>query len=107
MVDESEREQFRRYEATMQERLGAGDALGAFEAFDEMLNGDFFPYPTYYANVTGMGSNYFNFELAPDAAPLGGEFVAWLNTAVVRAQIHVGDRSYAPANQTVEAHLKE
>mmetsp|Transcript_4889 Transcript_4889/g.14205 ORF Transcript_4889/g.14205 Transcript_4889/m.14205 type:complete len:484 (-) Transcript_4889:141-1592(-) len=106
MADETERNKFKAYEATIQERLAQGDRIGAFEAFDEMLNGDFFPYPTYYANVTGMSSNYFNFELSPDATPLGGDFVDWLNRPNVRARIHVGDRSYAADNDTVEVHLK-
>jgi len=106
MADEAEREQFRAYEAKMQESLKAGDTVAAFETFDEMLNGDFFPYPTYYANVTGMSSNYFNFQLAPDAEALGGDFVGWLNEPAVRAEIHVGDRGYTPSNDTVEAHLK-
>jgi len=106
MADEGERERFRAYEATIQARLQAGDDIGAFEVFDEMLNADFYPYPSYYANVTGMATNYFNFALAPDATPLGGDFVAWLQTPEVRARIHVGDRGYAPSNDTVEAHLK-
>mmetsp|Transcript_43911 Transcript_43911/g.125179 ORF Transcript_43911/g.125179 Transcript_43911/m.125179 type:complete len:480 (+) Transcript_43911:66-1505(+) len=106
MADEAERQQFRTYEASIQERLKSGDNLGAFEVFDEMLNGDFFPYPTYYANVTGMSSNYFNFQLAPDAESVGGDFVGWLNKPAVRAQIHVGDRAYVPLNSTVEVHLK-
>eukprot|EP00931_Biecheleriopsis_adriatica_P037479 TRINITY_DN21491_c0_g1_i1.p1 TRINITY_DN21491_c0_g1~~TRINITY_DN21491_c0_g1_i1.p1 ORF type:complete len:262 (+),score=45.64 TRINITY_DN21491_c0_g1_i1:77-862(+) len=106
MVDESERTTFRTYEAAIQHHLQAGDSLGAFDVFDEMLNGDFYPYPTFYANVTGMSTNYFNFALSPDATPLGGDFVSWLNTPAVRAQIHVGDRSYAPSSSTVEAHLK-
>lgn len=106
MADSNEREQFRSYEAKMQELLKQGQSVKAFEVFDEMLNGDFYPYPTYYANVTGMSTNYFNFELSPDATPLGGDFVDWLNTAAVRAKIHVGDRKYAPSNSTVEAHLK-
>ena len=106
MVDEEERQQFRAYEARMAQRLDVGDTIGAFEVFDEMLNADFYPYPSYYANVTGMTTNYFNFELAPDATPLGGYFVQWLNWPEVRAQIHVGDRAYAPSNRTVEAHLK-
>lgn len=107
MADESERAQFQQYEASMQQRLAAGDGVGAFEAFDEMLNADFYPYPSYYANVTGMTTNYFNFEMAPDATPLGGDFVVWLNTPSVKDLIHVGDRSYAPSNNTVEFHLKE
>jgi len=107
MVDESERKQFAAYEARIQLRLKQGDDTGAFEVFDEMINADFFPYPSYYANVTGMSTNYFNFALAPDATPLGGDFVEWLQTPAVRTQIHVGDRSYAPSNSTVEAHLKD
>jgi vitellogenic carboxypeptidase-like protein len=107
MVDDSERKRFREYEARMQALLKDRKLVGAFEVFDEMLNGDFYPYPTYYANVTGMTSNYFNFALSPDATPLGGSFVEWLDTPAIRAHIHVGDRSYAPANGTVEFHLKE
>lgn len=70
-----------------------------------MLNGDFYKYPTYYANVTGMATNYFNMQLAPDATPLGGDFVKWMNLPEVRAKIHVGGRSYAPLNDTVEYEL--
>jgi vitellogenic carboxypeptidase-like protein len=106
MVDESERDMFRQYEKNMQALLNQGNMVAAFEVFDEMLNGDFFPYPTYYANVTGMSTNYFNFELSPDATPLGGDFVSWLNTAEVRSKIHVGSHSYAPYNKSVEEHLK-
>lgn len=106
MADASERKKFQEYEGIIQDKLNLGDNVGAFEAFDEMLNGDFYPYPTYYANVTGMSTNYFNFELAPDAVPLGGDFVDWLRMPAVRAQIHVGWRKYKPANSTVEARLK-
>eukprot|EP00927_Polykrikos_kofoidii_P002056 TRINITY_DN1078_c0_g1_i1.p1 TRINITY_DN1078_c0_g1~~TRINITY_DN1078_c0_g1_i1.p1 ORF type:complete len:490 (-),score=81.50 TRINITY_DN1078_c0_g1_i1:113-1582(-) len=107
LADSNERAQFQKYEAKMQKYLDSGDNVAAFETFDEMLNADFYPYPSYYANVTGMGTNYFNFELAPDATPLGGDFVAWLNNATVRSLIHVGSLTYAPDNDTVEVHLKE
>lgn len=106
MVDNVERSKFQEYQNTYEAKIAAHDYVGAFEAFDEMLNGDFYHYGTYYANVTGMGSNYFNFELSPDATPLGGDFVAWLNTPAVRERIHVGDRVYAPENQTCESYLK-
>merc|ERR1712039_974779 len=106
MIDEAERDVFLDYDKKILARLEQNDTVGAFKSFDEMLNGDFYSYGTYYANTTGMGSNYFNFELAPDATPLGGDFVDWLNTPAVRSQIHVGNRSYAPENETVEAHIK-
>lgn len=105
MVDTYERTQFHIYEDKIQTLLKSGDKIGAFKVFDEMLNGDFYPYPTYYANVTGMTTNYFNFEESPDATPLSGAFVDWLNKPTIRSQIHVGSRSYAPDNQTVEFHL--
>ena len=42
---------------------GAGE--GAFRSFDEMLNGDYYGTSrTFYANTSGMGSNYFNFAQA-------------------------------------------
>ena len=50
MVSSSQRDVFRQYEATMQAALDAGDDEAAFEAFDEMLNGDF-QTSTYYGNV--------------------------------------------------------
>merc|ERR1712187_144723 len=106
MLDEPELEVFRSYDRKILERLAANDTVGAFEHFDEMLNGDFYPYPTYYANVTGMTTNYFNLQLAPDATPLGGAFVKWINQAKIKHLIHVGERTYSPENQTVEFYLK-
>merc|ERR1712232_786917 len=105
MIDESELKVFEEYDRKLIAHLDRNDTVGAFRSFDEMLNGDFYSYGTYYANITGMGSNYFNFELSPDATPLGGDFVDWLNTPAVKAKIHVGDRNYVPENQTVEVHL--
>lgn len=106
MADQAEKEVFDDYDRKINERLAAKDTVGAFEYFDEMLNGDFYPHPTYYANVTGMTSNYFNVQLAPDATPLGGAFVKWLNQAKIKSLIHVGERIYSPDNMTVEYYLK-
>ena len=50
-----------------------------------MLNGDEYPYPTYYANVTGMGTNYFNFEQGPDGSSLTENyFINWLSSPAGR-----------------------
>jgi len=106
MLDQSERLQFDVYETKMKGYLESGDVVKAFGVFDEMLNGDFFPYPTYYANVTGMGTNYFNFELGPGATSLSKNFfIDWLDTPAARNAIHVGDYEYAVSNGTVEEYL--
>jgi len=107
MVDHSERLQFEEYEKQWAAKLDAGDNVGAFEVFDEMLNGDYYPYGTYYANVTGMGSNYFNFEQGPGGSSLTKNyFIDWLGTAEGRKAMNVGQQPYAVINQTVEDHLR-
>ena len=70
MATDAERRQFYTYEKQISTALEGGNPVGAFGAFDEMLNGDMYPYPTYYANVTGMGSNYFNFRQGADGSSL-------------------------------------
>lgn len=106
MVDETERAVFANYESKMQAALSSGDLRSAFQFFDEMLNGDFYPYPTYYANVTGMKSNYFNFALSPDAASITDNyFIDWLQQDVGRNAVHVGAYAYNVYNSSVEAAL--
>ena len=72
-------------QARIRAALDASNPLLAYRVFDEMLNGDEYPFPTYYANVTGMKSNYFNFEQGPDGSSLTtNHFIAWLGTAAGR-----------------------
>ena len=42
------------------EQINAGDYVGAFSTWDEMLNGDVYPYPNYFHNITGS-NDYDNF----------------------------------------------
>merc|ERR1719502_2181708 len=48
MVDEPERKKFQDYEKSIRDDLALNDTVSAFRRFDEMLNGDFYPSPTYY-----------------------------------------------------------
>jgi vitellogenic carboxypeptidase-like protein len=106
MVDESERAVFHKYESAIQVHLAVKDYRAAFHAFDDMLNGDRITYPTYYANVTGMKTNYFNFEQSPDGSSLTQNyFINWLKTPEARKLVHVGNIPYAVLNATVEYHL--
>jgi vitellogenic carboxypeptidase-like protein len=106
MVDSTEREVFASYEAKFTEALSKSDYLGAFKQFDEMLNGDVWPYPTYYANVTGMGSNYFNDQQSPDGSSLTKNyFIDWLNSKAGRQSSNTGPQPYHVINATVEKYL--
>jgi len=106
MADDMERAQYMKYETEWKGKIDSGDNVGAFRVFDEMLNGDFFPYPTYYANQTGMGSNYFNFNQGPDGSSLTKNyFIDWLGTTTGRNMMHVGEVPYYVENSTVETQL--
>ena len=90
-------------QARIRAALDASNPLLAYRVFDEMLNGDEYPFPTYYANVTGMKSNYFNFEQGPDGSSLTtNHFIAWLGTAAGRPTHSRATciRALAPANRT-------
>ena len=95
------------YDQNFTARLAAGDKVGAFRSFDEMLNGDYYgPSRTFYTNTTGMGSNYFNFAEEPGAASLTKRtFPSWLARPAVAEALHVGSVPYAVFNQTVEDRL--
>jgi len=106
MADASEKAVFEKYDTKIQARLLADDPVGAYRVFDEMLNGDEYPYPTYYANVTGMGSNYFNFGQSPTGSSLTQNyFIDWLSTQAGRDAMHTGSIPYHVLNATVEEYL--
>lgn len=95
------------YDKRLNAALAAGDTLAAFRSFDEMLNGDYYGTDrTYYANTTGMGSNYFNYALEPGASSLTKRtFPSWLAKPEITAAMHVGSVPYSIFNQTVEDQL--
>ena len=59
MASRAELAYWTQQESAIIRALRAGDNDTAFAIFDYMLNGDFFPYPTYYRNTTGL-TDYFN-----------------------------------------------
>ena len=95
------------YDKNFSALMAAGDHIGAFRSFDEMLNGDYYGADrTFYGNTTGMGSNYFNFALEPGASSLTKRtFPEWLATPAIAKALHVGGVPYAIFNQTVEDQL--
>src|SRR5690348_14567953 len=103
MADETEVSVIQKYEERIIEAIGAGEFVKAFHAFDELLNGDFYPYPTYFANITGT-TNYFNF-INPVYPP--NPYNQYVQLPSIRNAIHVGQYAYNGYNSTVELHLKE
>eukprot|EP01097_Dermamoeba_algensis_P000106 TRINITY_DN103_c0_g1_i1.p1 TRINITY_DN103_c0_g1~~TRINITY_DN103_c0_g1_i1.p1 ORF type:complete len:503 (-),score=105.44 TRINITY_DN103_c0_g1_i1:132-1640(-) len=103
MASGSEREVIRAYEKQIQKFITLQQWKEAFLVFDELMNGDFYPYGTYFQNITGTG-NYFNFlnPVYPD-----DDFVGFLNLEFVKDALHVGELQYSASNSTVEDYLVE
>jgi len=108
------------YERRILDFVRQNDTVKAFYVFDELLNGDFYPYPTYFTNVrrfyrpvvtalthtflfqiTGS-SNYFNL-LSPVYPP--NPFGDFLNLPSTQQALHVGSVKYSSYNSTVEKYL--
>lgn len=66
LVDQNQLEVVEQYVATMKQYIEAGDYTNSYLAWDKMLNGDLYPYPTFWKNATG-GTDYFN--ILRDASP--------------------------------------
>lgn len=75
------------------------DYLTSFNIWDEMLNGDVFPYRNYIHNITGS-NNYYNL-LSPARTP--SYWGQYLSQPDVRQDIHVG--SPPDSGNECEMHL--
>jgi len=101
MFNDNERQIGRAYEAAIKQNIIRNNYVAAFKYFDEYLNGDFYPYPTFYKNVTGLGS-YFNFL---DPVYPSNPYDAFLNLESTQNSINVRKTSYIHYNKTVESFL--
>lgn len=83
--------------------IKAGEMYAAFQVWDRMLNGDVFPYPNLFHNMTGL-NDYDNF-LNTNAPSSFDYYAAFLNQPEVQAAIHSGAVKF-PSNPTqCELHL--
>ncbi|XP_037072651.1 venom serine carboxypeptidase-like isoform X2 [Pollicipes pollicipes] len=104
LVDANQKEFFTQKAEETAQLITQGDFMGAFNAWDVVVNGDKTPYPTYYHNVTGF-VNYFNYLFPIDPNdPSTNPYNDFLNLPSTREAIHVGDRPYNDG-QPVEDHL--
>eukprot|EP00928_Gymnodinium_smaydae_P040797 TRINITY_DN27634_c0_g1_i1.p1 TRINITY_DN27634_c0_g1~~TRINITY_DN27634_c0_g1_i1.p1 ORF type:complete len:244 (+),score=30.44 TRINITY_DN27634_c0_g1_i1:185-916(+) len=72
--------------------INRGDMLSAFQEWDEMLNGDVFPYHNYFHNITGS-NNYDNFMMTNDPVSFSW-YADYLNQPSIRKAIHVGNITF-------------
>ena len=74
-----------------------------FQIFDKLMNGDIYPYPTYFYNVTGV-TDYYNIlrTTEPDEY---NYYSPYINMDSTRAAIHVGNLSYGTHARDVEIAL--
>lgn len=81
--------------------IRAGDYLGAFAIFDNLLDGDLTGYPSYFMNVTGLKSSFnFRQSVAPEEFAYFNDYVV---RADVRKAIHVGNLTFNSGKEVEEA----
>lgn len=84
--------------------IKAGQLLQAFDVWDRMLNGDVYPYPNLFHNMTGL-NDYDNY-LNTNAPPSFEYYAAFLNQPDVQAALHIAAGTKFPSNPTqCELHL--
>ena len=83
--------------------IKAGDYLSAFNVWDEMLNGDVYPYPNYFHNISG--SNDYDNLMNTNAPPDFDYYASYMTRDDVREALHVGTRPYSTNASDCERHL--
>ena len=102
LIDELDRDYFKKVAAIQQKLIAKKDWVGAFQTFDDLLNGDLSGHPSYFANATGF-NYYFNYLLADSPAEFG-YYNTFLQLPEVRKSLHVGNLTYN-SGVAVEKHL--
>ena len=105
LVDASQREVFHDAATEVTELINNGDLEAAFYAWEPIMGGKLYPYPTYFENVTGF-TTHFNYLIpdyphSSDTSP----FNDFLQLPSTRASIHVGELSFNEDRDTVTEYL--
>jgi vitellogenic carboxypeptidase-like protein len=103
MVDENEKAYIDNHTQKGVDFMKNKDFYNAFLVFDELMNGDIYPYPTYFYNVTGV-TDYYNILRTSEPEEYN-YYVPYINGSSTRAAIHVGNLSYGAHGTDVELHL--
>merc|ERR1711937_101488 len=102
LVDDQELVKINEYCTSTIDLIKENEMKKAFDVWDEMLNGDVYPYPSYFKNVTG--SNDYDNMLRTNAPASFGYYAPFLNQPSVREKIHVGDAIFNSGHEC-ELHL--
>lgn len=88
LVDEEQRTRVEGYVSEAVASIRSGHMLRAFQLWDEMMNADIFPYPSYIHNVTGTD---WHTDLRRDDTGISDAWKAFVTRPDVRRAIHVGN----------------
>lgn len=103
MADDSEKAKIQDYCDRSVALINKGDMAGAFNVWDQMLNGDIWPYANYFHNITGS-NDYDNF-LNTNAPASFDYYAKYLNQPHVREALHVGDTPFGTNASNCEMAL--
>ena len=102
LIDMAQRDYMVSVEAQIVSLIQQQQWAAAFELFDPLLMGDFWPYGSFFNNATGL-TDYYNFD-SPSYP--NNPFESYLNRADVKAALHVDPAYvYSSGNSTVEQYL--
>jgi vitellogenic carboxypeptidase-like protein len=83
--------------------IAAGNMTAAFAVWDEMLNGDVYPYPNYFHNITGS-NDYDNF-LRTDAPEEFGYYSKYVSLPAIKQAMHTGSVPFGVLAHDCEMNL--
>merc|ERR1719499_330233 len=102
LASTTEKQVIQNYVDKIEKAILAGRNLDAFNTWDEMLNGDIYPYANYFHNITG--SNDYDNVLRINAPESFEYYSSYVNQPSVRKAIHVGNATLNDGSQC-EKHL--
>ena len=83
--------------------IAAGNMTAAFDVWDEMLNGDIYPYPNYFHNITGS-NDYDNF-LRTNAPEEFSYFGKYVSLPAIKEAMHTGNIPFGTGAHECEMNL--
>ncbi|GAU99438.1 hypothetical protein RvY_10443 [Ramazzottius varieornatus] len=104
MADDKERDYINAKNVLVKKAIQEERYLDAFEIEDPVMDGDRFPYPTYFFNISGS-RYYYNFLQSTEPAGFSN-YLRYLNQCHVRSAIHVGNQVF-DGGLKVEKYLLE